>query len=66
MAETTQQCFFPGLDGPIAVVDIETTGGNVTRDRMTEIGIVEFDHDGVKEWSTLINPGIAIPVRYKP
>ncbi|WP_020209574.1 exonuclease domain-containing protein [Gilvimarinus chinensis] len=61
MAETTQQCFFPGLDGPIAVVDIETTGGNVTRDRITEIGIVEFDHDGVKEWSTLINPGMAIP-----
>lgn len=52
---------FPGLDRPLAIVDIETTGGSVTRDRITEIGIVEVDKDGVREWSTLINPGIAIP-----
>lgn len=52
---------FPGLDGPLAIVDIETTGGSVIRDRITEIGIVEVDAQGVREWSTLINPGVPIP-----
>ncbi len=52
---------FPGLDRPLAIVDIETTGGSVTRDRITEIGIVEVDESGAREWSTLINPGIPIP-----
>ncbi len=53
--------FLPGLDRPLAIVDIETTGGSVTRDRITEIGIVEVDENGVREWSTLINPQMAIP-----
>lgn len=46
---------------PCVIVDIETTGGNVTYDRITEIGIVEITEDGVKEWSTLINPRTYIP-----
>lgn len=46
---------------PCAIVDIETTGGNVTYDRITEIGIVEVTEEGVKEWSTLINPRAHIP-----
>jgi DNA polymerase III subunit epsilon len=46
---------------PCVIVDIETTGGNVTYDRITEIGIVEVTEDGVTEWSTLINPRISIP-----
>ncbi|HCS66363.1 MAG TPA: hypothetical protein DIW64_21105 [Cellvibrio sp.] len=46
---------------PCVIVDIETTGGNVTYDRITEIGIVEVTEDGVTEWSTLINPRIPIP-----
>lgn len=46
---------------PCVIVDIETTGGNVTYDRITEIGIVEVTEDGVTEWSTLINPRIHIP-----
>lgn len=46
---------------PCAIVDIETTGGNVTYDRITEIGIIEVTEDGVKEWSTLINPRAHIP-----
>lgn len=40
-----------------AIVDIETTGGNTTSDRITEIAILL--HDGTKvvdEWSTLVNP----------
>ena len=46
---------------PCAIVDIETTGGNVTYDRITEIGIVEITEDGVTEWSSLINPRAYIP-----
>lgn len=61
MSETTKQSFFPGLDRPLAIVDLETTGGSVTRDRITEIGIVEVDAQGVREWSTLINPQVPIP-----
>ena len=55
------QQHFPGVDRPVAIVDIETTGGSVTRDRITEIGIVEIDEQGAREWSTLINPGTSIP-----
>ena len=46
---------------PCVIVDIETTGGNVTYDRITEIGIIEVTEEGVKEWSTLINPRTKIP-----
>ena len=45
-----------------AFVDLETTGTDASRDRITEIGVVWMD-DGVRvaEWSALVNPGIAIP-----
>ena len=47
---------------PLAFVDLETTGATATRDRITEIGIVEVDTDGrVREWQQLINPGTRIP-----
>lgn len=47
---------------PIACVDVETTGTSPQHDRITEIGVVEIDPDGsVREWSTLVNPGVAIP-----
>ncbi len=51
------------LDGmPLAFVDLETTGANPVRDRITEIGIVEVVEDGsVSEWSTLVNPETPIP-----
>lgn len=45
-----------------AIIDIETTGGNGTRDKITEIAI--YIHDGnsiVKEYQTLINPECNIP-----
>lgn len=45
----------------LAFVDLETTGATATSDRITEIGIVEVDENGVREWSTLVNPEIAIP-----
>lgn len=46
---------------PLAFVDLETTGGSSRLDRITEIGIVEVDDDGVREWSTLVNPESRIP-----
>jgi DNA polymerase-3 subunit epsilon len=44
----------------LAFVDLETTGATATADRITEIGIVEVDDDGVREWSSLVNPGMRI------
>jgi len=45
-----------------AIIDIETTGGNPYRDKITEVAV--FVHDGkriVKEYATLINPERGIP-----
>ena len=45
-----------------AIVDIETTGGRASFEKITEIAI--YIHDGknvVEEFSTLINPGRTIP-----
>ena len=41
---------------PMVFVDLETTGANFANDRIIEIGIVEVDQDGVREWSSLVNP----------
>jgi len=52
----------PILKGPIAFVDLETTGGDARHHRVIEVGIVELDADGsAREWSTLVNPGCRIP-----
>jgi DNA polymerase-3 subunit epsilon len=46
----------------IVFLDLETTGGSATLDRIIEIGLVEVDRGVVVgEWSTLINPGRRIP-----
>ncbi|WP_324670683.1 exonuclease domain-containing protein [Hymenobacter sp. GOD-10R] len=45
-----------------AIIDLETTGGQPTQDRITEVAI--FIHDGtqvVHQFSTLLNPGRPIP-----
>jgi DNA polymerase-3 subunit epsilon len=45
-----------------AIVDIETTGGHPTQNRITEISV--FIHDGqsvTNHFETLVNPEIAIP-----
>src|SRR5664279_5436940 len=43
------------------LLDLETTGGNATRDRITEIAAVRFEHGvEVARWSTLVNPGVYI------
>ena len=45
----------------LTFVDIETTGATSSRDSITEIGIVEVDEDGVREWSSLVRPDNPIP-----
>jgi len=46
-----------------AIVDIETTGGNASHSRMTEIAIIIHDGSGIiNRWETLINPQKEIPV----
>lgn len=47
---------------PLAFVDLETTGTSATKDRITEIGIVLVDSDGVREWSQLVHPQMRIPL----
>jgi DNA polymerase III subunit epsilon len=45
-----------------AIIDIETTGGSATRDKITEIAIILHDgHQIVDEYTTLINPERTIP-----
>lgn len=49
------------LSGGIAFVDIETNGGPAQRESITEVGILQVDEDGVREWSTLVRPESRIP-----
>ena len=49
------------LARPIVFVDLETTGPDAQRDRITEIGVVEVGPDGIQEWDTLIDPQTGIP-----
>ena len=45
----------------LAFVDIETTGGNFDRDRITEIGIKTLANGQESAWECLINPETFIP-----
>lgn len=49
-------------DRNVVFLDLETTGASAGQDRITEVGLIEVN-DGyfVREWSTLVNPGIPIP-----
>lgn len=50
------------LTRPLFVVDCETTGVDAQNDRIIEIGFQEWNADGmVKEWRSLVNPGVPIP-----
>jgi DNA polymerase III subunit epsilon len=50
------------LQGPVACVDLETTGGMAAQHRVIEVGIVLLDGGTVtEEWSTLVQPGVRIP-----
>ncbi|NTZ06838.1 exonuclease domain-containing protein [Burkholderia metallica] len=46
---------------PLVFVDLETTGGSSADHRITEIGVVEIGPLGVSTWTSLVNPGQAIP-----
>lgn len=46
---------------PLVFVDLETTGANPLRDRITEIGLVLVSDGVAQSWSSLVNPGVAIP-----
>ena len=50
------------LPSRLAVVDLETTGVDPNRDRITEIAVMLMD-DGVlvDTWQQLVNPGMGIP-----
>jgi DNA polymerase III epsilon subunit family exonuclease len=50
------------LRGPVACIDLETTGGTAVHHRIIEVGIVLLDGGKVVEaWSSLVNPGVRIP-----
>jgi DNA polymerase-3 subunit epsilon len=50
------------LKRPIAFFDLETTGINVTNDRIIELSVLKISPEGNEEWMTSrINPGIPIP-----
>ena len=50
------------LRGPVACVDLETTGGMAGHHRVIEVGIVLLDGGVVVEqWTSLVNPGLRIP-----
>lgn len=47
----------------LAYVDLETTGGKPTRDRITEIAIVQtLNGVVIDKWQSLVNPNTSIPL----
>ncbi|MBN1108365.1 MAG: 3'-5' exonuclease [Bacteroidales bacterium] len=50
------------LKRPLVFLDLETTGINITSDRIVEISLLKILPGGEEEWlTTLVNPGISIP-----
>lgn len=50
------------LRRPIAFLDIETTGINVSSDRIVEISVLKINPNGKEEWmTTRVNPEMPIP-----
>jgi DNA polymerase III subunit epsilon len=50
------------LKRPIAFIDLETTGINVSADRIVELSVLKISPNGKEEWmSTRVNPGMPIP-----
>lgn len=50
------------LKRPIAFLDLETTGVNVSCDRIVELSVLKISPNGKEEWMcTRINPGMPIP-----
>ena len=54
------------LDGPIVVLDFETTGLNTRKDRMIEFGAAKISHGQIVDAIDLfINPGVPLPQKIK-
>lgn len=51
----------PLPEKPFAFVDVETTGGSASTDRLTEIAIIRYDGRQFTSWQSLINPECRIP-----
>ena len=50
------------LKNPLAIFDLETTGLNITQDRIVEIAIIKVNPDGTEEeFHSLVNPEMEIP-----
>jgi DNA polymerase-3 subunit epsilon len=50
------------LKRPLAFIDLETTGINVSTDRIVELSVLKISPNGKEEWmSTRVNPEMAIP-----
>lgn len=52
------------LKRPIAFLDLETTGINISSDRIVELSVLKISPNGKEEWmSTRVNPEMPIPPR---
>ena len=52
------------LKKPIAFFDLETTGINISTDRIVEISVLKINLNGVEEWlSSRVNPEMHIPAQ---
>jgi len=61
--ETLETSFFINLTKPLAFIDLETTGINVSADRIVEISILKIAPDNSKEsYTQRYNPTIPIPI----
>lgn len=50
------------LKRPLAFIDLETTGINVSVDRIVELSVLKISPNGKEEWmTTRVNPEMAIP-----
>jgi len=52
------------LKRPLAFIDLETTGINVSTDRIVELSVLKISPNGTEEWMiTRVNPEMAIPAK---
>lgn len=52
------------LKRPLGFIDLETTGINVSTDRIVELSVLKISPNGKEEWmSTRVNPEMAIPLK---
>ena len=52
------------LKRSLAFIDLETTGINVSTDRIVELSVLKISPNGKEEWfTTRVNPGVPIPAK---